>query len=89
LKYNIDFIEETSPNVWWYDGQKITFRSPSSAIMMDAITSNPDITLDELSEKAEIVTSAVKKQLRQWIDKGYVQRSEKDGSWYVFASQSV
>lgn len=89
LKYNIDFIEETSPNVWWYDGQKITFRSPSSPIILDAIASNPDITIDELSKKARIVTSAVKKQLRQWIDKGYIQRSAMDGSWYVFASQSI
>ncbi len=57
--------------------------------MLDAMSENPDITLEGLSEKAGIATSAVKKQLRKMTDKGYIQRSEIDGSWRIFASQSV
>ena len=40
-------------------------------------------------ELAGIATSAVKKQLRQMTDKGYIERSGKNGLWYVFAAPSV
>lgn len=89
LKYNIDFISETSPKIWWYDGQKISFRSASSPILMSAIDENPDITIEELSKKASISISAVKRQLRKWVDNGYIKRNPTDGSWHVFATQSL
>lgn len=89
LSHVISFIEEQSPNVWWYDGQKIKFRAPSSTLLLDAMTSEPDITIESLAERAGISVAAVNKQLRQMTDKGYIQRSEKDRRWNVFASQSV
>ena len=89
LKYNIDFATETSPNVWWYDGQKIVFRSPSSALILRAIDNAPNITIDEIAQKVGIVPRAVKKQLSSMVEKGYIQRRDVDKSWYVFASQSV
>ena len=89
LKYYIDFAVEQSENVWWYDGHKIVFRSPSSALILNAIQANPDITVDEIASKAGIVPRAVKKQLSSMVDKGYLQRKVGDRSWYVFASQSV
>lgn len=89
LKYNIDFATETSENVWWYDGQKVVFRSPSSTLILNAINNNPDITIEQISAAAGIVPRAVKKQLQQMIKKGYLQRREKDGSWHIFASQSI
>ena len=89
LKYNIDFLTETSPNVWWYDGQKIVFRSPSSALILHAIDSTPNITINEIAEKVGIVPRAVKKQLSSMVEKGFIQRRDTDKSWYVFASQSV
>ena len=48
-----------------------------------------DITIESLSQKAGIATSAVKKQLRQMMDKGYIERRCEGGAWYVFASPSV
>lgn len=89
IKYDIDFATETSPNVWWYDGQRIVFRSASTNILLHSMQQYPDITIEELSKKAGIVEAAVKKQLRQMTAKGYIQRREKDGSWHVFASASV
>lgn len=89
IKYSIDFIKEQSPDVWWYDGRKITFRSPSTNKMLQLMLDNPDITIEELANKGGIVTSAVKKQLRSMTEKGYIQRSSTDGSWYVFATQSI
>lgn len=89
LKYNIEFATETLSNVWWYDGQKIVFRSPSSATILNAIAEKPGITVDEIAIKAGIVSRAVKKQLSNMVEKGYIQRSSPDNSWYVFASQSI
>lgn len=89
MQYDIDFVKETSPDVWWYDGKRLIFRSKSSAKMLNAMMANPDITLEELSNHAGITTAAVKKQLRQWIEKGYVERHGNDRRWYIFASPSV
>ncbi len=89
LKYNIDFVTETSENVWWYDGQKIVFRSSSSSLILKAINDNPDITIEQISAAAGIIPRAVKKQLQQMTKKGYLQRRDKDGSWHIFASQSI
>lgn len=89
IKYDIDFATETSPNVWWYDGQRIVFRSASTSVMLQAMLQHPDITIGGLAKEAGIVEAAVKKQLRQMTSKGYIQRHEKDGGWYVFATASV
>ncbi len=89
LKYNIDFAKEQSPNVWWYDGQRIVFRSPSTSRMLNAMRLNPDITIEALSREVGIVTAAVKKQLHNMQNKGYIQRQSKDGSWYILATPSI
>lgn len=89
LAYDIDFVTETSDNVWWYDGQRIVFRSTSSPLILNAINENPDLTIEQIAEAAGIVPRAVKKQLQQMIKKGYIQRREKDDSWHVFASRSI
>lgn len=89
LKYNIDFTKETSENVWWYDGQKIVFRSASTPMLLQSMHDNPDITIEGLATKAGISVAAVNKQLRLLLKKGYIQRSESDGSWRVFAMSSI
>lgn len=89
LKYNVEFVSESSQNVWWYDGQKIVFRSASTTILLQAMQNNPDITIERLASEAGISIAAVNKQLRQLLKKGYIQRSESDGSWRVFASTSI
>ncbi len=89
LEYYIGFAEEQSADVWWYDGERISFRSPSSCILLAAMWEEPDITIEMLAQKAGINTAAVKKQLRQMIKRGYIQRREKDGSWHVLASSSI
>ncbi len=40
-------------------------------------------------EGYNISVAAVNKQLRQLTDKGYIQRTEADGSWKIFASSSI
>lgn len=89
LEYDIEFVKEQSPDVWWYDGQKIKFRSKSTPVILKALKDEPDITIESLSQKAGIATSAVKKQLRQMEGKGYIEKSGENGEWRVFASPSV
>ena len=89
LKYNIEFLTETSEKVWWYDGQKIVFRSESTPLLLISMKENPDITIDQLAQMASISVAAVNKQLRQLTKRGYIHRNEKYGSWHVFASQSI
>ena len=50
---------------------------------------NPYITTEELSKEADIAVTAVKKQLRAMIEKGYIQRRDNDNSWHVFATSSI
>ena len=88
LQYNIDFVKEQSPDVWWYDGERIAFRSESSAKLLMAMKMDAGITIERLSTEAGINTAAVKKQLRQMMKKGYIQRREK-GEWHVFATSSI
>lgn len=89
IQYNIDFASETSPNVWWYDGQKITFRSKSTPIILNAMYEAPDITIEKLAQIADIAESAVNKQLANMVEKGYIQRRESDRIWYIFISRSI
>lgn len=89
LQYNIGFAQEQSPNVWWYDGQRIAFRSPSSALLLAAMQHQPDLTIGQLAAETGIASSAVKKQLRQMQTKGYIQRNGQDGDWRVFIASSV
>lgn len=89
LQYNIDFARETSPKVWWYDGERIAFRSPSTPMLLRAMQENPGITIDALAKEAGIVPAAVKKQLKQMASKGYILRCEPGGNWRVFATASV
>lgn len=89
LKYYIDFATETSENVWWYDGSRIVFRSESSSKLLHAMQENPYITIEELSQKADIVATAVKKQLRLMTEKGYIQRRDNDDSWHILATASI
>ena len=88
IKYDIEFVKEQSPDVWWYDGERIVFRSDSTAKMLMAMHLDSDITIERLAREAGINTAAVKKQLRQMTKKGYIQRRE-NGGWHVFATSSI
>lgn len=88
LQYDIDFATEQSPNVWWYDGQRVAFRSKSSALILNTLQAQPDATVEALSKQVGIAPSAVKKQLHTMMDKGYIERREADRFWHVLASPS-
>ncbi|MDE6012995.1 MAG: winged helix-turn-helix domain-containing protein [Prevotella sp.] len=49
----------------------------------------PDITTQKLSEEVGINVAAVNKQLKQLTTKGYIQRTEKGGTWRLIITPSV
>ena len=51
------------------------------------MTTNPQVTIEELSKILGINTSAVQKQLKSMTEKGYISRKE-NGERYVFITPS-
>lgn len=81
------FISERNDNIWWYDGEQIKFRTPNYTKILNAMQTQPTLTLADMQEETGISITAVQKLLDRLISKKYVERSEKDGSWRVFLTQ--
>lgn len=81
------FVSEHDENVWWYDGERISFRTPNYTKILNAMRTQPTLTLADMKELAGISIAAIQKLLDQLIQKKYVERGEKDGSWRVFVTQ--
>ena len=81
------FVSEKNENVWWYDGERIAFRTPNYTKILNAMRTEPTLTLADMKEFTGISIAAIQKLLDQLIQKKYVERGEKDGSWRVFVTQ--
>ena len=81
------FITERNENVWWYDGERISFRTPNYTKILNAMRSCPALTLADMRKETGISITAIQKLLDKLISKNYVERAEKDGSWRVFLTQ--
>ena len=89
LDYDIAFIENKDEKVWWYDGEKIAFRSPNSSRILGILRDNPYITFAKLSEEIGINVSAIQKLIDGMEEKGYIQRRDTDKSWLVLATSVI
>ena len=83
------FVTRKDENVWWYDGEMIEFRTPNYARILRMMQTQPALTQEEMRDELAISLTAVRKLVGQLIDKNYVERSVKDGSWRVFITPSV
>lgn len=81
------FVSEKNENVWWYDGERIAFRTPNYTKILNAMRMQPTLTLADMKDETGISVTAIQKLLEQLISKGYIERGEKDGSWRVFVTQ--
>ena len=81
------FVSEKDENVWWYDGERIAFRTPNYSKILNAMRTEPTLTLADMREVTSISIAAIQKFLDQLIQKKYVERGEKEGSWRVFVTQ--
>lgn len=81
------FVSEKDENVWWYDGDRIAFRTPNYTKILNAMRTQSTLTLADMKEVTGISIAAIQKLLDQLIQKKYVERGEKEGSWRVFVVQ--
>ena len=88
VTYNIRFLTERGEGVWWFDGQRVNFRAPSTGKILHLMSENPDVTIAGLSEQVGISVAAVNKQVRQLTDKGYIERST-GGGWRLIITPSM
>lgn len=85
--HDVLFVSERNENVWWYDGERIVFRTPNYTKILNAMRTQPTLTLDDLKEETGISVTAIQKLLDQLLAKNYVARGEREGSWRVFLTQ--
>lgn len=81
------FVSERNENVWWYDGERIQFRTPNYTKILNAMLTQPTLTLTDIKAETGISIAAIQKLLDQLTTKKYVERADKDGSWRVFVTQ--
>lgn len=55
--------------------------------ILNAMRTQPTLTLADMKEETGISVTAIQKLLVQLISNKYVERGEKDGSWRVFVTQ--
>jgi Fic family protein len=83
------FVTEHDENVWWYDGERVVFRSVNYSKILNAMLTRPTLTLADIQVETGINMSAVQRLLAQLIEKKYIEQGNKDGSWRVFITPSL
>ena len=89
VSYNIQFLTERGDNIWWFDGERVKFRSATTSIILNRMYEQPYSTIPQLADAADISLTAVNKQLRLLTEKGYIARTEKDNSWRLIITPSL
>ena len=90
ITQNIAFLREHDENVWWFDGEKVSFRSPNTLTILRTLMDEPNTTLAELCQIVGINRSAIQKQLDVLQKRGYIVRSGGDeGKWHVVIVSSI
>ena len=82
------FVTERNENVWWYDGQRIAFRTATYSKILRTMQIEDQATQAYLQEETGINRSALQKMIATLQDKGYITRDD-NGRWRVFLTPSV
>ena len=80
---NIAFLKGTPGQIWWYDGDLVSFRSPKTPQLLTILKEQPRVTITDLSTLLGINRSAVQKQLKTLSNKGYIIREGTPQQWHV------
>lgn len=88
--YNdVRFVTEPDENVWWYDGQRVEFRTPNYAKILRIMQNQSSVTIDGLKEELGINKSAVQRLLGSLREKGYIEPAGEGGGWRVLITPSL
>lgn len=88
VTYNIRFLTERGENVWWFDGERIKFRSSTTSKILNLMYTTPDITIQSMSAQVGVNIASVNKQIKQLTTKGYIERAG-NGDWRLTITPSV
>ena len=58
INYDVDFLTRTGENIWWFDGQQVKFRTPTTSRMLWMMMRHPSATIPEISKEVGINISA-------------------------------
>lgn len=87
MQCEIDIVMSAEKDNWWYDGQRINFRSQNGERLLSLMRDKPFVTFTEIAEYLSVNRSAAQKLVEGFRKKGYVDRRD-DGSWHVLALNS-
>ena len=57
------FVGEKDEKVWWYDGERIAFRTLTYTKILNAMRTQPTLTLTDMKEITGISIAAIQKLL--------------------------
>lgn len=89
VTYNIRFLTERGDNVWWFDGERVVFRTDTTSKILNLMYAYPDITNQKLSEEAGVNIAAVNKHIKRLVANGYIQRTAINGNWRLVITPSA
>ncbi len=82
------FVTEKSEDVWWYDGQRIKFRTPTYGKILNEMQTDYHPTYASLQKATGVNRSALQKMVQNMTQKGYIER-DNEGGWRVFITPSI
>lgn len=89
IAYNIRFLTERGENVWWFDGERIHFRSDTTSKILQMLQRKAFVTIQDLMNETGINISAVNKQLKLLRENRYITKNEDTGEWRVIITPSI
>ena len=88
VENDVLFVTDKGENIWWYDGERVVFRSANYAKILRELKIEKNATYSYLQEAIGINRSAIQKMLQTMLSNGYIDKDET-GSWRVFITPSV
>ncbi len=88
IENDILFVTEKNENIWWYDGERIAFRTPTYAKILRELKVEPQATFAYLQQEIGVNRSALQKMLQMLQRQRYIEKDD-NGSWRVFITPSI
>ena len=66
LAYNISFVENKDENVWWYDGEQLSFRTPNASRILWILCDDPILHTPNSQKRLASTPLPDKSSLTEW-----------------------
>ncbi|MCQ2237150.1 MAG: Fic family protein [Bacteroidales bacterium] len=85
---DVRFVSEPDDNVWWYDGERVQFRTPNYNKILRELRVNPSASYSDLQQLTGINRSALQKLIQQCSEKKYIIPNPEGAGWHVVITPS-